>query len=273
MPALLTSTSSPPSRAAAASTAARTPASSVTSARTYPTAGRPSGAVPSRSSTTTLAPAAVNAVTIAKPMPEAPPVTRTLTPSRSPTSGRPERLALAAEAVDLQLDHVAGAEVRGTRSAEHHAGRCSGVDHIPRVERHELGQVPDEVVHAEDHVLGVPVLPELAVHPQPQPEVLRIAHRIGRRDPGTERVERRAVLALVPLAPAFELELAFADVIADGVAGDHLGGIGAQVEIAGRPSDHHRQLDLVVGLDRAARDQHVVGGADDRVRGLHEQDR
>ena len=73
---------------------------------------------------------------------------------------------------------------------------------------------------AENHVRGGPVLPQLPVHPEPQPECLRVGDLVGGHQPRTERVERLAALALVPLAAAFELELPLGDVVGDGVAGD-----------------------------------------------------
>jgi hypothetical protein len=44
------------------------------------------------------------------------------------------------------------------------------VDNVSGVEDHELADVPDEVVDAEDHVRGRGVLIELAVDPGPQSE-------------------------------------------------------------------------------------------------------
>ena len=45
-------------------------------------------------------------------------------------------------------------------------GRRTGDDHVARLEHHELAEVPDEVPPGEDHVLGVAVLTQLAIHPK-----------------------------------------------------------------------------------------------------------
>ena len=74
---------------------------------------------------------------------------------------------------------------------------------------------------------GGAVLAELVVDPQAQAERLRVGDLVGGDQPGAERVERLAALALVPLAAAVELELALGHVVGDGVAGDHRGGVSA----------------------------------------------
>src|SRR5919108_4046193 len=191
MPALLTSTSRPPRRSTAAATAAVTEPSSVPSA----TSGRrssPSAAAGSRSSTATRAPRAASSRAAARPMPEPPPVTAATSPWKSPamaTLGLAEALPLAAEAVDLQLDQVAGAQVGVVGAAERDARRGAGVDHVARLQDHELAGVPDQVAHAEDHVLGGAVLAQLAVDPGPQAESLRVADLVGGDQPRAERVE------------------------------------------------------------------------------------
>jgi hypothetical protein len=63
----------------------------------------------------------------------------------------------------------------------------------------ELAQIPDDVAHPADHVPGVDVLAEVSVGPQPHGWALRIADLVGCQQPGPERVERFAGLALVPL--------------------------------------------------------------------------
>lgn len=81
MPALLTRMSIPPSASAAPWTAARTARSSQTSALKRRSGGRaPLG---SRSRTATWAPRSLSRWAVARPMPEAPPVTRAVSPSRS----------------------------------------------------------------------------------------------------------------------------------------------------------------------------------------------
>src|SRR6266516_4204592 len=129
------------------------------------------------------------------------------------------------------------------------------------------------MIHAEDHVLGAAVLPLLAVHPQPQAEALWVGDLVAGHQPRAERVERLAVLALVPLPTAFELELALGNVVADRVARYATRRVGRRLEVARLLTDDDRELDLPVGLRRAARDQYLVVRADDGVRRLQEQDR
>ena len=95
MPALLTSRSTPPKASTAAFTASATAVSSVTSATT-PAArsGPPSSAATSptfassRSAMTTLAPSAASARAVARPMPEAAPVTTAIRPASGFGFGR-----------------------------------------------------------------------------------------------------------------------------------------------------------------------------------------
>src|SRR4051812_15429874 len=89
MPALLTSTSRPPTRSTTSATAASTDARSVTSQRIPVTpAGTPDG---STSSAATTAPRAVSSCATAKPMPAPPPVTAATSPSYSSAMRRPSR--------------------------------------------------------------------------------------------------------------------------------------------------------------------------------------
>ena len=53
-------------------------------------------------------------------------------------------------------------------------------------------------------------------------EVLDVLELVGRDQPGAERPEGGAALALHPLAAALRLEVALGDVVADAVAG-HIG--------------------------------------------------
>ena len=94
MPALLTSMSSPPSRACASANSRSTAASSATSAGVVPTEGsasrRAASAASSTSQVWTSAPASTRASTIARPMPDAPAVTSTRLPSaRRSATGPP----------------------------------------------------------------------------------------------------------------------------------------------------------------------------------------
>lgn len=124
-----------------------------------------------------------------------------------------------------------------------------------------------------DLVRGVTVLLELAVDPEPQAQRLRVGHLVGGDEPGAERVEGLAVLALVPGAAALDLELALGHVVGDRVPGDVREGLLVGLQVAGGAADDDRELHLPVGLHRAARDEHGVVRADDGVGGLEEDDR
>jgi hypothetical protein len=125
----------------------------------------------------------------------------------------------------------------------------------------------------KDHVLGGPVLVRLSVHPEPETEILRVGDLVGGDQPGAERVEGLAGLALVPLAAAFVLELPLGHVVGHGVPG-HTGQrlLGAG-QVARRTADDHRELDLPVRLRAAPGDQDWIVGADDGVRRLQEDHR
>src|SRR6266540_609270 len=187
MPALLTRMSSPPKESTTWPTARRTDSSSETSATTPST---PSGAADgSRSSAATRAPPATSTSTIAAPMPDAPPVTAAERPANSPllirgprskrsgasirmgcsSAGLPchDGLALPAEPVDLDLDHVARGQV-GEAPGERDALRRPREYDVARLEREVLAQVVHHVRDVEDLVGGRRVLPRLAVHPAPQ---------------------------------------------------------------------------------------------------------
>src|SRR6185295_9473290 len=130
-------------------------------------------------------------------------------------------LALRAQAVDREIHHVAFFEVDRVRLlAEADAGRRARRDDVARLEHHELAQVPDEMLHVEDHRLGVAGLAADAVHVEREAEHLGVGNLVGRDQPRAERIERLASLALVPGAALLELELALRDVVRDAVSGD-----------------------------------------------------
>ena len=79
-------------------------------------------------------------------------------------------------------------------------------------------------------------------------EGLRVGDLVGGHQLRTERVERLAALALVPLAAALELELPLGHVVRDHVAGDVARGVAGRVEVARRRPIDHAELDLPVGL-------------------------
>src|SRR5699024_10386239 len=148
-----------------------------------PLAPSPEVARISRSRIATRAPPSCNLFATAAPIPDAPPVTTATSPANSlilvPSSQRRVRVeptglgagsglrhlrALAAQGLDLHFHHVPGLQVREP-AGQGHPLRGTGADHIARIQRHVLAQVPHDVVHPEDHVRGTGVLPRLAVDP------------------------------------------------------------------------------------------------------------
>src|SRR5882757_2226377 len=133
MPALFTRMSMPPRLSAAAATAARTEASSVTSAR------RPrNSSVGLRSSTATRAPRAASSRAVASPIPDPPPVTTAASPL---TSVMPSLPFLGG---GLAADDAGQEE----REEDHRA-----VDGLDPVVRH-LGEVQDVTDYAEEDNAG-----------------------------------------------------------------------------------------------------------------------
>src|SRR4249919_119434 len=112
-------------------------------------------------------------------------------------------LLLGAEAVDAELDDVADVEkLRLGLHAERHPRRRAGDDDIAGLHDEILRAPPDDFGDAEDHGLGVAVLAILAVDLEPDLEVLRVLELVLGDDPGADRPERLAALALGPLAGA-----------------------------------------------------------------------
>src|SRR5215468_6431664 len=123
-------------------------------------------------------------------------------------------LALLAQPVDPERDHVAGLEKFRLRlHAEPDPRRRAGDDDIARLEHEELRAVPDEVPAIEDHRLGVAALALLAVDVEPHVEALRILDLVLGDQPGAERPECLAALALDPLSGPFDLEHALGHII------------------------------------------------------------
>src|SRR5699024_9042518 len=71
--------------------------------------------------------------------------------SRTCCSGLGEDLALTAQALDLDLDDVAGLEVREA-AGQGHALRGAGEDDVARLQLHVLAEVEDDRLDVEDHV-------------------------------------------------------------------------------------------------------------------------
>src|SRR5450830_1200034 len=114
--------------------------------------GRSFGA---RSSTATRAPRSARRVAVARPMPDAPPVTAATSPVNSAISDSlslREFLTGTTELIDLEFHDVAVAQIGVLRQPEGDAGRRAGVDDVARTKHHELAQIPDDVIDPEDHV-------------------------------------------------------------------------------------------------------------------------
>src|SRR5262249_22247601 len=132
--------------------------------------------------------------------------------------------------------------------------------------------VPDDVRTIEDHGFGVAALALLAVHVEPHVEIVDVLDLVFRDQPGPERAEALAALALGPLAAALDLELPLGDVVADAIAGDGVERVLFR-QVARAAPDHDRDLALPVELGRALRDHGVVVRAAQRGRRLLEDDR
>src|SRR3546814_21146545 len=81
------------------------------------------------------------------------------------------------------------------------------------LQAHEAVGVADLVRHAEHHGAGAAIREALAVHLEPEGEILRVGHFVRRHQPGADRAEGVGALALHPLAGALELEAAPGDEI------------------------------------------------------------
>jgi hypothetical protein len=115
-------------------------------------------------------------------------------------------LSLSAQAVSLKFHHVPGHEKVDLIVALGNTGGGSRVDDVARFEHHELTDVPNEVLDAEHHIGGIAVLSFYAIDREPQSDVLRIRDFVGRKQPGTTRIERCTALPFVPRASAFQLK-------------------------------------------------------------------
>ena len=107
----------------------------------------------------------------------------------------------------------------------------------------------DEVCDAEQHVVGMEVRLDFAVHADRR--FRRVEIDIG-LDPRSHRLERVGVLR-APEGPVGFLPHAFADVVADGVAQDTRERVGF-AQVLRLAADHHADLALVLDLCRVDRD-------------------
>ena len=158
-------------------------------------------------------------------------------------------------------------------------GRGPGRDDVARLERDHLAGRRDQLGDRADHVGGGLVLLQFVVHPQPQPQILRVGHLEGRGDARPQRQravhglggepvvgERLRGDRLPPVAPAG------GHVVGHAVAG-HVGQRVRRGDVPAADADDHGQLRLpvVAGLVRGADDDRVVRADDGRGRGLEEE--
>ena len=166
--------------------------------------------------------------------------------------------------------HRHGADLRDVdpdlvaRRKRRDALRRSRGNQIPRVERHDAGRVLDQPRDAPDHVRGVAVLAQLAVQPEAKPQRTRVRHFVRRHQPGTDRGEtveglpRRAVLVA-----------AYRDVEHAGIPEHMAHGLRCR-DVARGATDHHAELDLVIGAPLGIRQPDRRPRPHDRRRRLQE---
>src|SRR5487761_1589140 len=175
MPALLTSTSMSPSRSAIVTIAFVTDASLVTSQRSVRSAASaaPAG---SRSSATTMMPSSRSRAQVARPMPDAPPVT---TATRSAVTGLsvtgPSVTGLSVTGAPSQVDRVelAGpepAELDEVLGVEEQLVQLCHLVHRPALRlADQVVDVLERVLGAEPHVMGAENLARVRVDHELEP--------------------------------------------------------------------------------------------------------
>src|SRR6266567_2182735 len=182
-------------------------------------------------------------------------------------------LPLLAQPLDAERDDVAGLEeFRLGLHAEPDAGRRAGDDDIARLHDEILRAGPDDMPAVENHRRGVAALAFLAVDVEPHVELLRILDFVLGDEPGAERTEGLAALALGPLPGALDLEHALGNVVGETIAGDHVERV-LFAQIARTTADDDAELDFPVELGRILRDHGVVIRAADARRRFVEDDR
>src|SRR5262249_14646281 len=128
---------------------------------------------------------------------------------------------------------------------------------------HKLADIADNFVDTKDQISGIAVLPPLAVDLGPQRQLAGIGNLVGGNQPRPGRTEGVGALALGPLPAALDLKLALGDIVDDAIAGDMLAGVRLR-DVTSEAADNDTELDLVIGLLRVLRDDHVVVRAADR---------
>ena len=127
--------------------------------------------------------------------------------------------------------------------------------------------MPHNRIDPENQIVRAAILPDLAVHPRAQPELLGVRHGGGARDDradGAEVVEGLgvAVLRAGHLGP---LPVTRGEVVADGDAEDGVerGGVGG--DVLGILADHDGELAFVVEFFGDGVDVDVLVGAGEGV--------
>nr|GEW99913.1 hypothetical protein [Tanacetum cinerariifolium] len=173
---------------------------------------------------------------------------------------------------DAQPHALSGAQEHRFRlDAQAHSRRCASGNHVARLQAHELTQVAHQFRDLENHRACVAVLVTLAIHFQPQVELVRVGDFVAGHQPGADRAEGVTAFALVPGAAALDLKLALRHIVDHAVAGHVLQGVGF-VDVASALADDHTQLDFPVGLLRIARNFYVVVRPHNGARPLVEND-
>src|SRR5256885_135708 len=88
---------------------------------------------------------------------------------------RDEPRILLAETLDRDPHRVASLEEARRLEAHRDPGRCAGRDHVAGHQRHEMADIADDVLDAEDQIGGVAVLAALAIDVGRYLELSRIA--------------------------------------------------------------------------------------------------
>src|SRR5437764_6149050 len=155
-----------------------------------------SPAAPCVSTSSRRAPAAAKRRALARPMPLAAPVITAALPASRPSDIGAHALPRGAEPVDAELDLVAGREVARRAVPQPDARRGARGDDVAGQERHKLTDVADEGRHVEDQLARRAALLGLAVHLEPELEIVHVADLVGRGEKRPERREGIAALAL-----------------------------------------------------------------------------
>src|SRR5579872_444654 len=170
--------------------------------------------------------------------------------AESDSRGRLYVLALNSQLVDSELHHIPGAQIARRLLSETHSRRRTGADQIARHEGYISTDVAHEFVHPKYHGSRRAILKTVAIHRQPQPQVIHIAHLIAGHEPRAHRPERVTTLALEPLSAMLQLKLALGNIVDNDITCDVVGGA-ITPHVARNIAYYHTKFNLPVCLDRA----------------------